>query len=84
MTGTELSGLLEFEDGGDDGDNYDFSPPRDDWKVSTSGLDPVVKVQRGPLRSTMELRWDLALPADLEERAGRRAIPPVRADRSGG
>jgi mannosylglycerate hydrolase len=67
--GWELSGLLEFVDGGDDGDNYDFSPPRDDWLISTRGLSPHVEVEQGTLRSSMKLAWDLEVPNDLESRA---------------
>lgn len=68
-SGLEFSGLLEFVDGGDDGDNYDFSPPREDWVLSTRGLEPTVETECGPLRSTLKLSWVLELPAGLEERA---------------
>ena len=80
-SGAELSGLLEFENGGDDGDNYDFSPPKKDWKISTRGLQPAISVRQGPLRSTMELKWTLAAPSDLEQRAAKHAdgLLPVRA-----
>jgi len=79
--GLESSGLLEFVDGGDDGDNYDFSPPREDWLISTRGLKPLVETENGPLRSTMKLDWALKVPAGLEERAARKSslILPVSA-----
>jgi mannosylglycerate hydrolase len=71
--GRTLEGLLELVDSGDDGDSYDFSPPRDDWRISTLGQAPGIRVERGALRSTMKLEYELPLPADLEERGRRQA-----------
>lgn len=68
QTGQTLSGLLELVDGGDDGDNYDFSPPVQDWLISTRGQAPEVRLQQGYLASTMWLEYNLSLPADLSER----------------
>ncbi len=73
QSGRESSGLLEFVDGGDDGDNYDFSPPRKDWLVSTRNLEPVIETVHGPLRSTLRLSWKLEAPSGLEERARQTA-----------
>lgn len=70
-SGQRFSGLLELVDGGDDGDNYDFSPPSQDWLISTRGQQPKVRVQQGNLASTMSLDYELLLPADLAERNQR-------------
>ena len=81
VSGAEFSGLLEFADGGDDGDNYDFSPPREDWKISTRGQEPLIRARTGSLRSTIELQWTLAIPGGLKQRAAQTAEDalPVRA-----
>ena len=63
-----MSGLLEFVDGSDDGDNYDFSPPHEDWLVSTADTKPKVQVQSGSLASYMQLDYSLKIPASLTER----------------
>jgi mannosylglycerate hydrolase len=78
--GRTLDGLLELVDGGDDGDSYDFSPPREDWRISTRGQRPRIQVKQGPLRSTMTLDYELVLPADLAARASGAAevTMPVR------
>jgi mannosylglycerate hydrolase len=73
QTGQTLSGLLELVDGGDDGDNYDFSPPQQDWLISTKGQQPKVRMQQGRLASIMWLKYNLLLPADLSEREKRSA-----------
>ena len=67
-TGQSMSGLLEFVDGGDDGDNYDFSPPHEDWLISTAGTNPEVQVHIGELVSYMQLDYSLKIPANLAER----------------
>jgi mannosylglycerate hydrolase len=71
----EMGGFLELVDGGDDGDNYDFSPPRNDWLISTRGQMPRVRVRKGPLQTTMTLDYKMQIPAHLEERgSGKSSI----------
>tara|TARA_R110002167_G_scaffold220460_5_gene425074 strand:- start:4221 stop:6881 length:2661 start_codon:yes stop_codon:yes gene_type:complete len=73
LTGQTFVGLLELVDGGDDGDNYDFSPPRQDWLISTKDQHPKTRIQQGDLASTMWLEYEMLLPANLEERSRRHA-----------
>ncbi len=72
-SGTSLCGLLEFVDGGDAGDNYDFSPPRQDWLLSSAGQRVTVAASCGVLRSTLRYRFEFNVPADLEQRCRREA-----------
>jgi mannosylglycerate hydrolase len=73
----EMGGLFELVDGGDDGDSYDFSPPRNDWLISTRGQAPRISVEKGPLQSAMVLQFEMQLPTDLEERQSRQASIPM-------
>lgn len=76
-SGQSMSGLLEFVDGGDDGDNYDFSPPDNDWCISTRGQQPKISLESGGLRSQMHLEYTMMLPANLQQRSERNASVPV-------
>jgi 2-O-(6-phospho-alpha-D-mannosyl)-D-glycerate hydrolase len=73
LGGLSMSGLLELVDGGDDGDNYDFSPPIDDWLISTRGQQPNIRIEHGALVSRLYLDYKLTLPANLQERGERKA-----------
>lgn len=74
-TGKRYGPLHFFEDTEDSGDEYDYSPaPRSTtiWSIGTAASWRWVEV--GPLRATLELRWELRLPA---------ALAPDRRSRSG-
>lgn len=60
-------------DNGDDGDSYNYSPPIKDWILS-SGADAQniqIKVENNQLSECLTLSYELALPADLKERAAQ-------------
>jgi hypothetical protein len=62
-TNTFFSGLNRFVDGGDAGDEYNYSPPTSD---SISALKPVtIKVKRNQLIATLEITTTLNVPAQL-------------------
>jgi len=80
-SGARFPGLLAIEDGGDGGDEYNYSPPERDHVV-THPDDVVVEVGAdGPveasLRITRHYRIPTALSADEKRRARRTTVLPV-------
>lgn len=64
--------LLEFEESGDDGDEYDYSPPAQDWVLLSSGYPHSSEVLHEGWRSKAVLRSTLRVPLNLAERVSRR------------
>lgn len=71
-TGTAYRGLFQFEDSGDNGDLYGFSPPADN-EVVVGGRTQAALVRNGPLEGVLRLVTDLETPVALEPGAQRRA-----------
>jgi len=64
-----------FEDGGDCGDEYNYSPPKHDKIFATERMRAETSlVEKGPARATIQAKVDLILPEALdEEQEGRRS-----------
>lgn len=60
--------FLGFEDGGDEGDNYDYSPAFDDWLLTLDFTQAKVKTEQGSFVSILSLTGKWALPYDLSAR----------------
>ncbi len=72
LTMTDLSsgevydGLNVFEDGGDAGDEYNYSWPLGDARYSTRDVRPSLTwIETGPARAVLRIAWDWALPESL-------------------
>ncbi|MDZ7269495.1 MAG: glycosyl hydrolase-related protein [candidate division KSB1 bacterium] len=81
-TGDQFPGLHVFEDGGDAGDEYNYSPPRQD-AIFTSHQCAATRhlLETGPLRATIAITLALSLPAGLtgsrQSRSRRRVPLPI-------
>lgn len=64
--------VLEFEDGSDDGDEYDYSPSRQEWLVTSSKAKHQHTVTHDAWQSRAVLRSTLAVPLNLAERSARK------------
>ncbi|HEV7127207.1 MAG TPA: glycoside hydrolase family 38 C-terminal domain-containing protein, partial [Ktedonobacterales bacterium] len=63
-TGVRYAGLNQFQDGGDVGDLYNYSPPAYDQLVTQPRQTPASElVAAGPVRATLRISGDYALPA---------------------
>lgn len=60
---------MEFIDNGDDGDSYNYSPPRHDLQVSSRGHLLSLNQETDTFRQALQLHYRLPVPADLHERA---------------
>ncbi|HBL4691061.1 mannosylglycerate hydrolase [Citrobacter sedlakii] len=63
--------VLELEEGSDDGDEYDYSPAREEWRLTSAGVQPHCEIRHEAWQSQALIRYDLAVPRDLAERALR-------------
>lgn len=63
--------VLRLVDGGDAGDNYNYSPPEEDWRVTSDGGLQEAHGERGALNDTLTLRWQIPAPADAASRAAQ-------------
>ncbi|MEP7356536.1 MAG: glycoside hydrolase family 38 C-terminal domain-containing protein [Anaerolineales bacterium] len=73
--GEVFHGLGYFEDGGDCGDGYNYSPPAEDRVENTLGLPArISRLSAGPVRQVYEISYDWLLPESLDDaRRSRRA-----------
>lgn len=64
---------------GDDGDSFNYSPPREDLVVLSSEFEPKVEIEGSALWQRALVSFEMVVPRDLEERAagGRSATMPV-------
>lgn len=62
------SDFLTFEDGGDEGDNYDYSPAFADWILSLDFSNAKIKAEQGTFVNTLQLTGKWVLPYDLAAR----------------
>ncbi|MCS2153472.1 mannosylglycerate hydrolase [Scandinavium goeteborgense] len=63
--------VLEFEDGSDDGDEYDYSPSREEWLLTSAEGTHQHSVTHDAWQSRAVIRSTLAVPLNLAERAAR-------------
>lgn len=58
-----------IEDNGDDGDSYNYSPPRNDIYVSSLNSNSKVDTYKSLVQEEMIIKYSMIIPASLEERA---------------
>ena len=72
-TQTTYRDCLKLEDGGDEGDTYDYSPAYQDQLLKLAFENAQVQCQVGRTGQTMRLTGHWQLPADLAERSCQQA-----------
>lgn len=69
-TGVVYDNQAVLEENGDDGDSFNYSPPRQDVVVrSYYGAAPKVSIEGSPVYSRAVIKHTMTVPADLDERA---------------
>ncbi|MCF7890573.1 hypothetical protein K9M78_05070 [Candidatus Bipolaricaulota bacterium] len=80
-TGREYNNFHYFEDLGDAGDLYNFSPPKDQKRITTQNREAEVKTEANGYKATLVVDHDLELPVSLTEdrtrRSGKTTICPI-------
>lgn len=63
-----VKGLLVFEDGGDDGDEYNYSPPYKDYLIKSNSFNSSINSKHENLRQQLIVIQTLDIPKDICER----------------
>ncbi|MDU6451860.1 MAG: mannosylglycerate hydrolase, partial [Enterobacter hormaechei] len=71
---------LEIEESSDDGDEYDYSPSREEWRLSSAQGEHEVEVIHEAWQSRAVIRHRMAVPADLAERSARQQTGTLEAE----
>ncbi|KZR05676.1 alpha-mannosidase [Enterobacter hormaechei subsp. steigerwaltii] len=71
---------LEIEEGSDDGDEYDYSPSREEWRLTSAQGEHEVEVIHEAWQSRAVIRHRMAVPADLAERSARQQTGTLEAE----
>ncbi|MEC0181977.1 mannosylglycerate hydrolase [Paenibacillus peoriae] len=81
ISGRVYADQMVFEENGDDGDSYNYSPPERDLTVSSLGADVETITSKSPVAEELSLRMKLKVPHDLNERAAAltSAVLPLQA-----
>ncbi|MDU1296910.1 MAG: glycoside hydrolase family 38 C-terminal domain-containing protein, partial [Enterobacter hormaechei] len=68
---------LEIEESSDDGDEYDYSPSREEWRLTSAQGEHEVEVIHEAWQSRAVIRYDMAVPLNLLERSVRQSTGRV-------
>lgn len=63
--------VLEIEEGSDDGDEYDYSPSREEWRLTSAHGQHHVEVIQEAWQSRAVIQHRISVPANLVERSAR-------------
>lgn len=79
QSGAIYRGQNRLVDGGDQGDEYNYSPPSRDQLITARRRS--VRLEKGALQNTLEIRLELAVPVELASdrrtRSGKMVLMPV-------
>jgi alpha-mannosidase len=79
-TGRRYSRVAAFEDGGDVGDEYNYSPPVPDLVVTSTDANVLrtTRIVDGPLRAALQVDLEMSLPAAATSDRTRRSAERVK------
>ncbi|PGM56985.1 mannosylglycerate hydrolase [Bacillus sp. AFS053548] len=63
--------VLRLENGGDDGDEYDYSPLLNEELIYSDSVQAETKIQQNRYGATIDIKYTLAVPSNLENRKER-------------
>ncbi|MGN2614143.1 mannosylglycerate hydrolase [Aliivibrio fischeri] len=63
--------VLRLEDGSDDGDEYDYSPSREEWLIYSDEFDAETSIKHEGYQSVASIKLRMQVPTNLEARESR-------------
>lgn len=63
--------VLRLEDGSDDGDEYDYSPSREEWLIHSDEFTAETSIKHECYQSVASIKLRMQVPANLEARESR-------------
>ncbi|MCV5062820.1 alpha-mannosidase, partial [Escherichia coli] len=61
----------------DDGDEYDYSPAKEEWVMTSATAKPQCEITHEAWQSRAVIRYDMAVPLNLSERSARQSTGRV-------
>lgn len=68
----------EFIENGDDGDSFNYSPPREDMLISSANTMKHHEMNGNSFLQSMDIHYEMMVPYDLEQRANGKAEHPLK------
>ncbi|MCR9031416.1 mannosylglycerate hydrolase [Citrobacter amalonaticus] len=72
--------VLELEEGSDDGDEYDYSPAREEWLLTSASVKAECEVTHEAWQSRARICYQMAVPLNLTERRARQRSGRVEVE----
>ncbi|EOT3185274.1 alpha-mannosidase, partial [Shigella boydii] len=66
-----------IEESSDDGDEYDYSPAKEEWVITAANAKPQCDIIHEVWQSRAVIRYDMAVPLNLSERSARQSTGRV-------
>ncbi|EGI98846.1 glycoside hydrolase family 38 C-terminal domain-containing protein [Shigella boydii] len=76
-SGVRYDRVLQIEEGSDDGDEYDYSPAKEEWVMTSATAKPQCEITHEAWQSRAVIRYDMAVPLNLLERSVRQSTGRV-------
>ncbi|HAW7691941.1 TPA: alpha-mannosidase mngB, partial [Escherichia coli] len=76
-SGVRYDRVLQIEESSDDGDEYDYSPTKEEWVITAANAKPQCDIIHEAWQSRAVIRYDMAVPRNLQERSVRQSTGRV-------
>ncbi|HAI3783499.1 alpha-mannosidase [Escherichia coli] len=76
-SGVRYDRVLQIEESSDDGDEYDYSPAKEEWVMTSATAKPQCEITHEAWQSRAVIRYDMAVPLNLSERSVRQSTGRV-------
>ena len=76
-SGVRYDRVLQIEESSDDGDEYDYSPAKEEWVITAANAKPQCDIIHEARQSRAVIRYDMAVPLNLSERSARQSTGRV-------
>ncbi|HHU7834373.1 TPA: mannosylglycerate hydrolase [Escherichia coli] len=76
-SGVRYDRVLQIEESSDDGDEYDYSPAKEEWVMTSATAKPQCEITHEAWQSRAVIRYDMAVPLNLLERSVRQSTGRV-------
>ncbi|MEN1799537.1 hypothetical protein AAIH29_30825, partial [Pseudomonas aeruginosa] len=66
-SGVRYDRVFQIEEGSDDGDEYDYSPAKEEWAITSANAKPQYDIIHEAWQSRAIIRYEIAVPRNLSE-----------------
>ncbi|HGY7817857.1 TPA: glycoside hydrolase family 38 C-terminal domain-containing protein, partial [Escherichia coli] len=70
-SGVRYDRVFQIEEGSDDGDEYDYSPAKEEWAITSANAKPQYDIIHEAWQSRAIIRYEIAVPRNLSERRAK-------------